>query len=373
MKKILLAALVFLVSFSIGCSQSSQVTDSSDPYAGRPLKNITTLIDSRAKSIDWCHANNLISYEQHGSDGYVDILILNPDTGQKSQLTDGNPLCPQKSNGNSAWYPTGEYIVFTAEKESNPASLMHQAFPGYGYNCDLWLAKADGSVFWPLTDYPMYTRCVMHPHFSHSGTRLLWTECLGGSEGSVWGEWALKIADFTMDENGPHLANIKIYQSGQHHYFYEGHCFSADDNKILFTANSESQSDSGFDIYELELQTGKTIKLTDTPNDWDEHAHYSPDGKYIAWASATGLGINITNTSDFAWEKQLITELWLMNSDGTGKQRLTFFNSTGYPESLNGKRAIVADMTWSPDGKTIAIVVGLPDSTDARIFLVDFR
>jgi Tol biopolymer transport system component len=78
-------------------------------------------------------------------------------------------------------------------------------------------------------------------------------------------------------------------------------------------------------------------------------------------------------TGDRAWGKQLITELWLMNSNGAGKRRLTYFNDNGYAESLNGKRAIVSDLTWSPDGKTIAILVGLPDSTDARIFLVELR
>jgi hypothetical protein len=47
-----------------------------------------------------------------------------------------------------------------------------------------------------------------------------------------------------------------------------------------------------------------------------------------------------------------------MNSNGAGKQRLTYFNDTGYAESLSAKRAIVSDLTWSPDSKTIAILVG---------------
>ncbi|MDD5038982.1 MAG: hypothetical protein PHN78_06665, partial [Dehalococcoidales bacterium] len=141
--------------------------ESSDTYAGRPIKSISTLIDSRAKTLDWCAFNNMIAFEQYGMDGYVDIHILDPNTGRKSSFTDGNRLCPQKSNGNAAWHPSGEYIVFTAEKESNPTSLRREAIPGSGYNCDLWLAKVDGSVFWTLTDYPIYTRAVIHPHFSH--------------------------------------------------------------------------------------------------------------------------------------------------------------------------------------------------------------
>ncbi|MDD5038951.1 MAG: hypothetical protein PHN78_06510, partial [Dehalococcoidales bacterium] len=269
--------------------------------------------------------------------------------------------------------PSGEYIVFTAEKESNPTSLRREAIPGSGYNCDLWLAKVDGSVFWPLTDYPIYTRAVIHPHFSHDGSKLFWAERLGKSQGSTWGEWTLKIADFAIDDNSPRLSNVQSYQPGQHQYFYESHAFSADDSRVLFTANSEGQSDSGFDIYEMELKTGKTKRLTDTSNDWDEHAHYSPDNKYIAWMSATDLGIDITSTADYAWEKQLITELWLMNSNGTDKQRLTYFNDYGYAESLNGEKAIVSDLTWSPDGNEIGILVAFPDSNESRIFLVELR
>jgi Tol biopolymer transport system component len=124
----------------------------------------------------------------------------------------------------------------------------------------------------------------------------------------------------------------------------------------------------------MNLITGETTNLTHTPNDWDEHAHYSPDGKYIAWMSATGLGINITSISNYAWEEQLITELWLMNSNGTDEQRLTYFNDDGYAESLGTKRAIVSDMTWSPDSKKLAILVALPDSPEkSSIFLVELR
>ncbi len=302
--------------------------------------------------------------------------MLNPQNSQKRTLTDGNPLCPQKSNGNAAWHPSGEYIVFTAEKSSNPVTLRREAVPGSGYNCDLWLASADGITFYPLTDYPLYSRAVIHPHFSHDGNRLFWAERLGKSSdsGSEWGEWALKIADFAVGANGPNLSNVQIYQPGQHHYFYESHCFSADDSRILFSANADGQSDSGFDIYEMNLITGETTNLTHTPNDWDEHAHYSPDGKYIAWMSATGLGINIPSVGDYAWEEQLITELWLMNNDGTDKQRLTHFDDDGYAESLRGKRAIVSDMTWSPDSKKLAVLVALPDSLEKScIFLIELR
>jgi len=372
MKKILVVLSIALISLAIGCL--SEATEPPDPYVGRSIRNISTLVNSLAKTLDWCPENDLIAFERFGADGYVDTHVLNPENGQIRALTDGNPLCPQKNNGNSAWHPSGRYIVFTAEKPSNPLALRREAIPGSGYNCDLWLASADATAFYPLTDYPLYSRAVIHPHFSHDGNKLFWAERLGKSSGSGWGEWALKIADFATGANGPNLSNVQTYQPGQYHYFYESHCFNADDSRILYSANADGQSDSGFDIYEMNLITGETTNLTHTPNDWDEHAHYSPDGKHIAWMSATGLGINMTSIGDYAWEEQLITELWLMNSNGTDKQRLTHFNDDGYAESLGGKRAIVSDMTWSPDSRKLAVLVALPDSPEkSSVFLVELR
>lgn len=374
MKKNLVVIVICVLSALICCVPNGCVRKSPDPYAGRPIKNISTLIDRLAKTIDWCPTNNIVVYGQFGADGYVDIYLLNPSTGGRSSLTDGKEGCPQKSNGNAAWHPSGKYIVFTAEKESNPVSLRREAVPGSGYNCDLWLASADGSNFYPLTNYPMYDRAVIHPHFSHDGVKLFWAERLGNSHGSDWGEWALKIAEFSVDQDSPRLSNVQSYQPGQNHYFYESHCFNADDDKVLFTANSGGQSDSGLDIYEMDLKTGRTVNLTNTPTDWDEHAQYSPDGEHIAWMSATGLGVSISGIADHAWENQLATELWLMDRDGTGKQGLTYFNDFGYAESLGSKRAIVSDITWSPDGEQIAVLVGLPDSPEKScIFLVELR
>ncbi len=58
------------------------------------------------------------------------------------------------------------------------------------------------------------------------------------------------------------------------------------------------------DIYSMKPDGSGLINLTrHSPNDYDEEPAYSPDGKQIAW------------TRD--------DDIWLMNSDGSGKRRLT--------------------------------------------------
>ncbi len=376
----ILLALSLAVLLAGSCGRLIESSSGESPPATQyapPVKNITTLVEKRVKTLDWSHKNNKIVFERYGLDGYVDIFVMNPDGSEEKSLTSGKPGCPQKSNGNSAWHPSADYIVFTAEKETNPKELARWAIPGSGVNCDLWLMTSDGEKFYQLTDYPLNTRAVIHPHFSHDGTKLFWAERLGRSEGSSWGEWALKIADFVIADK-PYLKNIKTYQPGQNHYFYESHAFTRDDQKILFCANAEGQSDVGFDIYEMDLATQKLTNLTTTPNDWDEHAHYSPDGKKIAWMSSTGFNLVFKSVEGQEWAKYLKTELWLMNADGSNKQRLTYFNDPGHPEYMGGQRVIVSDITWSPDGKKIAALVAYGDTTgfdglQSKIVLIELK
>jgi polyhydroxybutyrate depolymerase len=351
----------------------SQSSDNS--FSNRPIKQITTLIDRAAKTLDWSHKLNKLTIEKYGLDTYVDIYSINPDGTGEQCLTCNKASCPQKHNGNSAWHPSGEYIVFTSEKEKNPDYLWRDAVPGSGFNNDLWVMNADGQHFFRLTDYPLHARAVIHPHFSHDGKLLFWAERLRSAAGSGWGTWALKVADFITENGKPAIKNIQNYQPGKNRYFYESHAFSPDDTKILFTANPDGQTDSGFDIYILDLNSYQLSNLTNTPNDWDEHAQYSPDGNKIAWISATGLNIPRDSIKVNDFERGLLTELWLMNADGSNKQRLTYFNQPGYAEYMNGERVIVSDISWSPDGRTIAALIAYwsANSLKSKIVMIELR
>ena len=108
---------------------------------------------------------------------------------------------------------------------------------------------------------------------------------------------------------------------------------------------------------ELDLETGTLKRLTETPADWDEHAHYSPDGRHIAWMSSTGIDILWGDTTGHNWQKHLKTDLWVMNANGSEKRRLTHFNQPGHNEYMRGRRCVVSDSAWSPDGKKIVALL----------------
>lgn len=63
-----------------------------------------------------------------------------------------------------------------------------------------------------------------------------------------------------------------------------------------------------------------------------------------------------------------------MNTDGSNRQRLTFFNERGYPEYIRG-RTVVSDSAWSPDGKTLIVTVayGSLFSKGSKIFLLELE
>jgi Tol biopolymer transport system component len=83
---------------------------------------------------------------------------------------------------------------------------------------------------------------------------------------------------------------------------------------------------------------------------WDEHAHYSPDGKKIIWMSSKGLRFTV---KPFFLE----AEFWMMSRDGTNKQQLTWFHTPNHPHYLDKPFAVAADFDWSPDGSQIAGLV----------------
>lgn len=347
MRKIVITLVILLLTACVGDTSSTSLR-----YPA---------IVENGKSLDWCRANDLITYEKlNGS--YYDVYTIRPDGSNEKCLTN-NSKAPQKHNGNPVWHPSTKYIVFTAQNEDATCKECDDvAIPGRGVNCNLWVMTSDGKTYWQLTSYPTTSdpKGVIHPQFSNSGKKLMWAERLKGKKGTPWGEWALKVADFVIDGKGPRLENIRTYQPGEAKRFYESHAFSKDDTKILFSGNLVSgQLESGLDIYEMDLKTQKVTRLTSTFDDWDEHAHYSPDGEKIAWMSSTDLGdlgMTFDDIRSNTWGLKLRTELWIMDKDGSHKQRLTFFNERGSPDYL-GNQVIVSDSTWSPDGTKIAATV----------------
>ena len=255
-----------------------------------------TMFIEKGGSVDWSHERDAISFDREGPDGSYDIYITDQ-YGLLERRFTHNPY-PQHS-GNPAWHPSGRWIVFQSVDTSlipsyvNREDVTAYTNPGAGWLNNLWVADREGRNFYQLTNVDV-TGGVLHPHFSPDGTQLVWAERIRGGEIDT-GTWVLRIADF--DSFDKSLKNIETSTPGEQPCFYESHGFSPDGTKILFSGNlKKGQPLYGLDIYELDLETHELTQLTDTFYQWDEHAHYSPDGEKIVWMSSRGYDMNPLKT-----------------------------------------------------------------------------
>lgn len=307
--------------------------------------NLTYVVREIGGRSDWSDKKNLLVVDKGGErDLYSQIWIMDRDGGNQRCLTANKKVFLEKHNGNPAWHPSGEYIVFQAQ---NPkigrilsGSLIHKILtsPGAGVQNDIWIMKADGSQAWQITEVTG-DGGVLHPHFSPDGTKLIWAEMTKPSPAPT-GTWVIKIGDFTPKKNTM-VSNIETLTPGNF-LWYETHSFSPDNSSFLFTGMPKGGNAVDFDIYSYDLKTKKVTELTDPSlKQWDEHAHYTPDGKQIIWMSSMDQGQREGEINQI----KVKTDYWIMDADGKNKKRITFFNA---PEK---ERVIAADLTITGDGK----------------------
>lgn len=101
------------------------------------------------------------------------------------------------------------------------------------------------------------------------------------------------------------------------------HGWSPDNKKMVFTGKRNGK----YDIFELDVKTGKEKQFTNTPN-LDDGSEYSPDGKYIYFNS----------------DRTGTMQVWRMKSNGKDQTQLTFDEHNDWFPHV------------SPDGKQILMI-----------------
>ena len=313
---------------------------------------ITTLKE-RGGRVDWSRAHGLIAYDDdQNADGYFDVRVMSRDGSVDYCLTCWDPAqAPaglKKNKGQPAWHPAGYYLVFQAEFDESTAGPK-ASNPGRGVNNVLWLTDRNGTQFHQLTLPSVTTPAtgVLHPHFSENGAMLSWSEMYEpaalGQTGKAAGYWRLVTAKFVADNGVPRLAELTRHRP-MAEGLYENHGFSPDGKLLIFSSNAAR---SGYldrlnnDIFTLDLASGALTRLTDSR--YNEHASYFPSGRKILW---------MTNQDN----ANRGTDLWVMNPDGSQKERLTFLNRSGCPEATPN-RAVAADSSINAAGDALVVYV----------------
>ena len=290
---------------------------------------------------DYSKANDLLAYNAKGSDGRYHIFTVKPDGANPQQFGVGAADFPQRTTGSPVWSPSGQFMAFVAEKSDHPGNSV-PATPGWGSYSDLWVASADGSHAWQLTDVPTdKDHGTIIPEFSPDGRLLEWTERTKVprvlNPNRFAGFWVIKVADFTVNQDGtPSLSDIRtVSPSGD--AFNETGGFSADSSSLVFTSDFENHNFWHNQIYRLDLKSAAITRLTHG-DAYNEHPRYTPDGQ-VLWMS------NADNPAHG-------TDWWTMNPDGSNPQRLSDFNTHGNAQAF-GRRAVYATVVqtanWSLD------------------------
>lgn len=374
-----LLAIVIAMGFAVSLYAENSVENSViEATVNGRLKVVkkTVLFDSakfstgrtpsrNVESIAWSPDGRFLLMDQKGLNQFFAIARTRLDGDKvagKTSVLSNNRITgnTRLNNSNPAWFPTGKYFVFTGQ--DNSSSEYKRSLPGYGFFSNLWLADTKGTSFSKLTHevstYNAPKGAVM-PRFSPDGRKLFWTRCEAPLLNGNYGERSLMLADFKMrDDNSPELSAIQSFQPGGTGVnFYESYGFSPDGNDLLYAANMTPGEDwFCMDICTQPVKSTAVKQLTRTPGVWDRYAAFTPNGKKILWSSSQGYSVAYLGPAGSQWQQSMITELWIMNKDGSDKKRLTGFNDTTSPDYI-ATRCYVGMVACHPDGKHVAIVL----------------
>lgn len=323
------------------------------------INSFTILDSANAGLVSYPVLGNYFSYSKTGQDGFYDIYTMNLDGTNKYCWTCSSSLL--RNNAHPEWHPGMGYIIFEGEKNNN----TFQSDPGFGWNYDLWALKiSDGSLYKirdPYSANPGYSLTgVLHPHFSHDGTKLAWSELRGSL--TNWQNYAIMIADFIATPT-PHLTNVSVLYDPIYG-LAETQGFSFNDDKLLFAGNIDSaQSPATLDLYYLQLGAGYTLQNPDpvpvskSVTEWAEAAKFIPSDQKIIFSTTKTFPVYPDSTPSFTWRK---SEYWIVNTDGSNPQRLSYFmepDSTGFIS----EQSDAADFDISPDGNELIATIHAND------------
>ena len=305
-------------------------------FHSHALKSVIALWKDSAMGTIWNKASLTAAYNKPDRKGNYKIYLSDSLGNNETQLTYSG-WSSDRQQWAEEWEPSGKYIFCYVEKKEYAKEKKHKrkpvdAIPGYGGYTDIWLLSRDGKQAWQLTNLPNnYNSALIHAAISDDGKMFAWTERIGRPRitnlNLAAGTYVFRAADIILD-SVPHFANIRTFQPGGIPSSCELDGISKDKTTLSFYSTFETKNLFTTPIYTLNMITGETKRLT--TESFAQAPAYTPDGKRLVYM--TGAGCDI-----FPFEIQG-ADWWIMNTDGTNKQRITFMNVKNNAQSVNHYR-----------------------------------
>ena len=233
------------------------------------------------------------SVEQNRSNN--DLYVMNIDGTQNTRITK-----TPKSESNAVWIAGGSKIAFL--------------YPVDGV-MQIWIMNADGSNRIQISNIekgvngfvlsPDETKVLLISNLKSATTAQDIYPDLPKATGIVvndlmykhWDEWVKEIPHpFIADFNGSELSNIIDIMEGEPFEApmkpfggVESFAWSPDSKELIYVSRKKTGKEyaisTNSDLYLYNLESKKTINLTEGMMGYDTNPTYSPDGKYVAWLS----------------------------------------------------------------------------------------
>lgn len=262
-----------------------------------------------------------IVYQRNFSDimndrNHSNLWIINTDGSHHRPLTSGN-----NNNFSPRWSPSGDRLLYGSTKSGS--TELHMRWMDTGESAKITnLTESPGSVTWsPDGEYIAFTMFVPQ-------TERPMVSLPGKPEGAEWSEPATVIDDLQYRRDG----SSGFVKDGYRHVFVipaEGGTprqitrgdynhgspeWTSDSEHLIISTNREEDWEydtRDTELYKISVDDGVMTQLTDREGP-DGSPAVSPDGSKIAY-----LGY------DDNMDSYQLTNLYVMNNDGSGKEELT--------------------------------------------------
>lgn len=251
-----------------------------------------------------------------------------------TQLLNASSFDPQ-------WSPDGTKIVFDSGRALNgtDAANANNTF-------NIWVMNADGGNLQPLTQLTAANANAVEPEWSPDGAKIVYRS-----------RQALDGSDAVNTNNVPNIWVVNADGSGETPLteltgtgaFVVDPDWSPDGAKIAFRANravdgsNAPNTNNTFNVWVVNSDGSAETALTalTAANTFTSVAQWSPDGSKLLYHSARAL-----DGSDAA---ATVSNVWVMNADGTGQTPLTRITAGAFGPS---------EPQWSAHGTKIVFKSG---------------